>query len=200
MSVPSPRRSLPRDPQFRADQSQIALFVAQLDDQWRRLGVAVEGLGAADLEWQPGPGRNSAGMLLAHNAVTEVFWTGVARGVTHDRAAAETYCREILGIGLADDGMPASEHGGHPAALASWELHQYVELLRRARFCLKDAALGWRDDDLATIVPYASETAPDRAFTREWILYHLLEHYAQHTGQVGLVLALRRASLQPRDG
>jgi uncharacterized damage-inducible protein DinB len=188
------RRALTRDPPFRADdQAQIALFVAQLDDQSRRLAKTVEGLAVADLEWQPRTGRNSAGMLLAHNAITEVFWTGVATGRTPDRSSAEEHCREILGIGMADDGMPAAADGGHPAALAGWELPRYLDVLVRARRHLKTEAAAWRDADLAAFQPYAAEFTEAREFGREWILYHMLEHYAQHAGQVGLVLALRRA-------
>jgi len=189
MSNAPTRRALARDPTFRpADQSQIALFVAQLDDQSRRLAKSVEGLAVADLEWQPRPGRNSAGMLLAHNAITEVFWIGVATGTTPDREPAERLCREILGIGQADDGMPAAADGGHPAVLAGWELARYIDLLDRARRYLKTTVSTWHDDDLAAWALYR-----DRETTREWILYHLVEHYAQHAGQVGLVLALRRA-------
>lgn len=193
MTAPPPRRALARDPSLRPhDQSQIALFVAQLDDQSRRLAITVKDLTADDLAWQPRPGRNSAGMLLAHNAVTEVFWMGVATGRTADRESAERHCRGVLGIGMADDGMPAPADGGHPAVLAGWELPRYLDLLQRARRHLKTEVSAWRDADLATFVPYASEFSKDREFSREYILYHLLEHYAQHAGQVGLVLAMRR--------
>ncbi len=188
MTPPATRRALARDPLFRPeDQARIALFVAQLDDQSRRLARTVEGLGVADLEWQPGPGRNSAGMLLAHNAVTEVFWIGVATGATPDREPADRLCREILGIGQADDGMPAAADGGHPAALSGWELSRYLDLLDRARRYLKTTASSWRDEDLAATTAYR-----DIEPTREWVLYHLLEHFAQHAGQAGLVLAMRR--------
>ena len=183
------RRALPRDPSFRPeDQAQIALFVAQLDDQSRRLAMSVDGLGVGDLEWQPRAGRNSTGMLLAHIAITEVFWIGVATGTTPDREPAERLCREILGIGQADDGMPAAVDGGHPAVLAGWDLARYADLLDRARRYLKTTVGKWRDDDLAAATIYR-----DRESTREWILYHLVEHFAQHAGQAGLVLALRRA-------
>jgi hypothetical protein len=193
------RKALTRDPSFRAeDQSLIAVFVAQLDDQARRLAKTVEGLGVADLEWQPRAGRNSAGMLLAHNAMTEVFWTGVATGAATDRSVTDAYCREILGVGLDDDGMPAAADGGHPAALAGWELARYLDLLERARRHFKAAAAAWRDADLGAVRTYSAQLADGSDFrgeySREWILYHMLEHYAQHAGQVGLVLALRRAA------
>jgi len=199
MTEPTVRRALARDPSFRAeDQSQIALFAAQLDDQSRRLAKTVEGLAVADLEWQPRAGRNSAGMLLAHNAMTEVFWTGVATGAAADRSVTDAYCRKVLGVGLDDDGMPATAEVGHPAALAGWELARYLDLLQTARRHFRTEAAAWRDADLVAVRTYSAQLADGSDFrgeySREWILYHMLEHYAQHAGQVGLVLALRRAA------
>lgn len=188
MTSPPPRRALSRDPSFRpADQASIALFVAQLDDQSRRLLRTVEGLAPSDLEWQPAPGRNTAGMLLTHIAMTEVFWMGVAARRTPDPDSAERLCHEVLGIGLQDDGMPAAPDGGHPAALAGWEIGRYLGLFERARSFLRTEVATWRDADLDGTAVYR-----DRESSREWILYHLLEHFAQHAGQVGLVLAMRR--------
>jgi len=182
------RFALARDPAFRpGDQSAIALAVAQLDDQTRRLAKSVEGSSAADLEWQPRRGRNTAGMLLAHIAITEVFWMGVATGKSPDPAAAERVSREVLGVGMDDDGMPCPADGGPPAALAGWDLARHLDVLGRARRFLKTEASAWRDADLAGFAPYRGDE-----FGREWALYHLLEHYAQHAGQVGLVLAMRR--------
>ncbi len=184
-----PRRfALARDPMFRAaDQATIALFVAQLDDQTRRLLATVDGLSVADLEWQPHPGRNTVGMLLAHIAQTEAFWMAVAAGEATDQASGERACREVIGLGLDDDGMPLPADGRHPAVLAGHDLAKYADLLRRARTYLKSVASGWTDADLAASGVYAGDE-----FGREWTLYHLLEHFAQHAGQVGLVLALRR--------
>jgi GNAT superfamily N-acetyltransferase len=185
----TPKRfALARDAMFRpGDQAAIAVFVAQLDDQTRRLLRTVEGLTVADLEWQPRPGRNTAGMLLEHIAQTEVFWMAVAAGAATDRASGERATRDVLGLGLEDDGMPLAPGGRHPAALAGFDLARYVEILQRARRYLKTVASSWTDAELATCGVYEGDE-----FAREWTLYHLLEHYAQHAGQLGLVLALRR--------
>jgi uncharacterized damage-inducible protein DinB len=182
------RFALARDPALRpTDQATVALFVSQLDDQTRRLARSIEGSSAADLEWQPGRGRNTAGMLLSHIAMTEVFWIAVAAGRASDHDAAESVCREILGLGLDDDGMPCPPDGGPPATLAGWGVARHLDLLRKARAFLKAEASKWTDADLAGCGVYRGDE-----FAREWTLYHLLEHYAQHAGQIGLVLALRR--------
>src|SRR5262245_1362340 len=91
---------------------EAASFVAQLDDQSKRLTEGTRGLKAAALEWQPAPGLNTIGMLLAHIAIVEVFWTQVG---PLGLSAYET--ESTLGIGVDDDGMPLAPGGGPPATL-----------------------------------------------------------------------------------
>jgi len=47
-------------------QAIVGLFAAQFDDMLRRLKKVVEELEVRHLEWQPAPGMNTVGMLLAH--------------------------------------------------------------------------------------------------------------------------------------
>ena len=54
---------------------EVALFVGMLDDQLRLLTEDTRGLTVEQLAWQPAPGMNTIGMLLAHIAIVEVFWT-----------------------------------------------------------------------------------------------------------------------------
>ena len=57
--------------------SQAALLMASLDDQHALLVRDLEGITPAELEWQQRAGMNTIGMLLAHIAIVEVFWTQV---------------------------------------------------------------------------------------------------------------------------
>src|SRR5436309_13482050 len=83
---------------------EAALFVAQLDDQSARLLAALREATPDELEWQPAPGTNTIGMLLAHIAIAEVYWTQVGP------LARESFdCDSVLGIGADDDGMPMPE-------------------------------------------------------------------------------------------
>jgi hypothetical protein len=164
----------------------IARFAEGLLDQ-HRLVEKVLRREAPDLEWQPAPGRNSIGMLLAHNAIVEVWWLDVsARGIVRSpESDARILAR--LGIGPDDDGMPAKEGGGHPSALAGWTLERYLDLLAKARACTEECLATWRDADLDEVIHLGK-----RDVTRGWIVYHLLEHFAQHAGQISLMAALQR--------
>src|SRR5690349_9045963 len=108
---------------------EVASFIAQLDDLLKRQHDQTRKLTPADLEWQPAPGMNTIGMLMAHQAVIEVAWTGMG---IEDLQRDQVRFKEILGIGSKDDGMPLSEDGAPPAALAGKDLAFYDDLLTRA--------------------------------------------------------------------
>lgn len=164
----------------------VARFAAGLVDQHRQLVTSLR-RESPDLEWQPAPGRNSIGMLLAHVAVAEVWWLDVsARGVP-DGPEAEARVHARLGLGADDDGMPLEPGAGPAPALTGWSLDRYVELLGRAQACTMECLASWRDAELDEPVRVGT-----RAVTKGWILYHVLEHLAQHVGQVSLLIALQR--------
>jgi hypothetical protein len=170
----------------RAAEPVVACLAAGLADQHRRLEKELR-TSPVDLEWQPSPGRNSIGMLLAHNAIVEVWWfAAAAKGMKWDDA--DGVLRERLGIGGQDDGMPCPADGGHPAVLRGWPLERYLDLLAKARACTAEHLAAWRDSDLGEVVGGFRRPA-----TRGWILYHALERFAQHAGQITLLAAMQRA-------
>src|SRR5437660_1740692 len=79
----------------------------------QRLRRELEGVTAAELEWQQALGMNTIGMLLAHNAIVEVLWSQVGvRGEAVDTMA-------VLGLDdHAGDGMPLPPGAPAPASLA----------------------------------------------------------------------------------
>jgi uncharacterized damage-inducible protein DinB len=169
--------------------SEVALFVAQMDDQSRRMSLDTRGLTAGDLAWQPAPGMNTIGMLLAHIAVVEVFWT---RLVLEDRTMPFEF-HDVLGIGRDDDGMPLPPDGRPPAALAGRELAFFDDLLARARAHTRRIAAGLGDAELSREIlrgpprSATGEARPNRIITPRWTLYHMLEHEAGHYGQILLM-------------
>ena len=174
---------------------EVASFVAQLDDQLRRQREQTRALTPADLEWQPAPGMNTIGMLMAHQAMVEVVWIGIG---IEDLQRNEVRFQEILGIGDEDDGMPLAPNGAPPVVLAGKDLAFFDDLLDRARKHLKRVAAGVKDSDLTLI---RSRTRPNgelRELEVRWILYQMLEHFARHCGQI-LVLQHARQALGVGD-
>jgi hypothetical protein len=169
---------------------EVASFVAQLDDQLRRQKEQTRTLTPADLEWQPAPGMNTIGMLMAHQAIVEVGWTGIG---IEDLQRNEIRFREILGIGDEDDGMPLAPNGAPPVALAGRDLAFFDDLLDRARKHLKRVAAPVRDSDLTIMRSRTRPNGEPREVEVRWIIYHMLEHFAGHFGQILLLQHARQA-------
>jgi uncharacterized damage-inducible protein DinB len=165
----------------------IANAAAQLDALLATLTRRVEKATPEQLEWQLRPGMNTIGMLLAHLAIVEVDWTEVAgRGIESD-AEADRIIQGILGIGMEEDGMPLPEDGTHPRSLAGKTAADYLEILRKARSATHRALQSWEDGRLAE-----TRTVDGREVSLAWVLYHLVEHFAYHLGQIGQLLSLYR--------
>ena len=169
---------------------EAASFYAQLEDQARILRESLQGITPQELEWQPERGMNTIGMLLAHNAIVDVFWTQLAiLGIK------ETDSLPAIGISMDDDGMPLAQDAEGPANLKGKPLAFYEDLLTRGRAYVKDA---WSKVSDADMDKQTTRERPDgsrRIFTVRWAMYHILEHYAGHRGQVQLLRHLHRATV-----
>ena len=168
---------------------EAALFVAQLDDQSRRLIEDTRALTPAALERQPAAGQNTIGMLLAHVAFWEVFWT---RMVLEDRPLPFEV-RDVLDLDRGEIGTPLPADGRPPAGLAGKDIAYFHDLLARARAHTCERARALTDADLEREVSRQRPDGTLNTFTLRWALYHMLEHLAAHYGQVNLMKHLQRA-------
>ena len=179
--APIEREVLVMPPGFRSQEA--CSFFAQLDDQSARLIADTRELSPPALEWQPAPGMNTIGMLLAHIAIVEVFWTQVGPlGISRSH---ET--ESVLGIGIDDDGMPIPEGGAPPATLRGKDLAFFDDLLARSRVYSKQAVARLTDQDLEREIVRTRRNGSVHETTMRWILYHMLEHEAGHYGQINLL-------------
>jgi len=169
---------------------EVASFVAQLDDLLTRQHDQTRKLTPADLEWQPAPGMNTIGMLMAHQAIIEVGWTGVG---VEDLQLDQVRFKEILGIGSKDDGVPLPEDGPPPATLAGKDLAFYDDLLTRARAHLKRIAASAQDSDLPIIRLRTRSNGEPRELEVRWTLHFMVGHFANHFGQILLLQHARQA-------
>jgi uncharacterized damage-inducible protein DinB len=157
-------------------------FYVQMLDQDRVLLESLQGITPRELEWQPERGMNTIGMLLAHNAVVDVFWTQVAI-----LRLKEYDCTPVLGIGMDDDGLPLAPDAEGPANLRGKPLAYYEDLISRGRAYIKDS---WSKVTDADMDKEATRERPDgsrRILNTRWGMYHILEHFAGHRGQIQLL-------------
>lgn len=165
-------------PGFRS--TEVAVKVAELAAVHDLLREAVAGLSPAQLGHQAAPGRNTAGMLLAHVAMVEVHLAQV--GLLGER---DGHVEDVLGLGPDDDGMRV-EPGGAPApAIAGRDLGFFLDVLDRAATHTRRACEGLTDADLATdIVRPPRPDGSQRVFDRRYVLFHMVEHASLHMGQL----------------
>jgi hypothetical protein len=165
-------------------QSKVGLFAAMFDDQLKRLKAEVKDLTVEQLEWQQRPGLNTIGMLVAHLSLVEVWWIKIAPtevGWDEGKKIIQKTC------GIEDDGMPLGPEGVHPSYLKDFTAEQYFAILARGRRAVHSSMKKWRDKDLDKY--YAGGK---RQLSYAWTLYHVLEHFAGHYGQILLVKHLMR--------
>lgn len=161
-------------------------FFAQLEDLSGCLAADTRGATPDELAWQPRPGTNTIGMLLAHVAIVEVAWLGRAAG------RPVTDFPAVLGIGIDDDGIPIAAEGAPPAALAGKDLAWYDALLARARAFTRATLAPMTPADFDR-VESRERDGVRQTFNVRWIVYHVLEHQAGHYGQINLLRHLHRA-------
>jgi uncharacterized damage-inducible protein DinB len=125
---------------------------------------------------------NTIGMLLAHIAVVEVFWTQVG-----PLRQTEFETESVLGIGIDDDGMPLAEGAAPPPGLSGRDLAFFDDLLRRARAYSRPVIAGLRDADLDREITRTRRDGSIHVADIRWILYHMVEHLAGHYGQINLL-------------
>jgi uncharacterized damage-inducible protein DinB len=142
-----------------------------LESYWDRLqalheGVerAIEGLPLAAVDWVPGPGMNSLGVLVTHVAGAERYWIGdvVGRHPSGRDRGAEFRAR---GVGVS--------------ALKG----RLAETLAHSRAVLDKLALP--DLEALRVSP-----RDGRKFTVAWSLAHALEHTALHLGHIQITRQL----------
>ena len=161
--------------------AEAASTMAQLDDQSERLIQDLAGMTPAELEWQPGPGMNTIGMLLAHNAIVEVLWSQAAVGEPINTES-------ILGLDARDgDGMPMEPDAAPPAHLAGKPVSYYLDLLQKARVFAKQKAMALEDSEMEIIRSRTRRNGTINEFNPRWVLYHMVEHFAGHYGQILLL-------------
>jgi uncharacterized damage-inducible protein DinB len=181
--MPEPERLiLVPPPDFRSREA--GSFITQMDDLSKNLAEDTRDLTPEEIGWQPARGMNTIGMLLAHMAIVEVFWTGI---VLENRAPDAVPYADLLGIGEDDDGMPIQAGGTPPAHLAGKDLAFFVDLLDRARAHLRSVARMLADAALDREVTKVRANGQLRLLNGRWALYHMLEHYAGHSGQILLL-------------
>ena len=171
---------------------EVSIYFAQLEALTDSLREAIQETTPEQLEWQPAPGMNTIGMLLAHIAVAEAYWASIIG----ERAFL---CAQVLGIGADEDGLPIAEGAPPPANLKGKTLPYYFDLIMRARASTHAMISPLSTADLSREIEVRGSRGV-RTFNGHWILYHMIEHLAGHFGQINLLIHLKQTGTAKTSG
>lgn len=144
-----------------------------LQDTRQRTMTALAGVSQAVVDWQPQGGESSIATVLYHIAGIEADWL-------YTEVLEQPIPPEIdafFPFDIRDD-------QGHLFQVQGWSLEQHLHRLEVVRGQLLEA---YRQMDLAAFRRARSLEKYD--VTPEWVLHHLMQHEAEHRGQIGALRA-----------
>ncbi len=147
---------------------EIGRALWMLEDTRLRTLEALEGLDPQMIDWHPAPGINSIGALIYHVALIETSW------LFEDVLQAE-FPAEVLANFPYED----RDELGKLLQAAGMSLDDHLQRLRtvRAKTIAVFATMSREDF-------YRKRTLPLYEVTPEWVLHHLMQHEAEHRGQI----------------
>jgi uncharacterized damage-inducible protein DinB len=112
----------------------------------------------------------------------------ISEDVRHIIGARARWCHQVLELGNDDEAF---------VALGRWDARdapqrsasELVNGLHDSWQVLRDALQHWTQADLAYAIPNTDrEPGEPEAFTRQWIIWHLIEHDLHHGGEISQIL------------
>ena len=139
------------------------------DTYHEHLIQAISPLTPEQLNYRTAGSLRSVGEIALHIIGAQARWCHYELGLGGDA---------LLALGAWDD-KDAPER---PAA-------ELVEGLRASWGALWDALGAWTLADLAQTVPNSAPSPGEpETFTRQWVVWHLIEHDLHHGGEISLIL------------
>jgi uncharacterized damage-inducible protein DinB len=151
-----------------APQSTLSILFAGWNDYQTLLIKALGPLSADQLALRAAPNLRSIGELVTHVISARARWFHNLMGEgDQEFAALGTWDRK---------GMPIR---------SAAELVSGFEL---TRLVMEDALASWRSADWEQT--YEGEEGDPATFTRQWVIWHLIEHDLHHGGELSLTLGM----------
>ena len=164
-----------------ASHPELGRWIWALEDTRRRTLDAVDGVTPEELDWTPAGLANSIGTLLYHIALIETDYLCV------DILGMEDYFPDLMTLLQFSD----RDEAGELSVVTGVSLENHLARLAtvRARFLEHVSTLTAEQMDAPRALPEWGY-----AITPAWTLHHLMQHEAEHRGEINSLRALFRAS------
>jgi len=158
---------------------EIGRAVWMLEDTRQLTKAGLVGLADDEIDWVPASAANrninSIGALLYHIAAIEADW------LYAEVLEAVVFPPELTNL-FPDD---VRDHGGHLAVAHGGGLDVHLLRLDAVRDQVLAAFSGM------SLTEFRRERElPDYTVTPEWVLHHLMQHEAEHRGEIGMLRIL----------
>jgi uncharacterized damage-inducible protein DinB len=143
--------------------------------------AAIGHLGPEQLALRPAPHEWAIWQIAGHMAGTRAFWFHdvLGEGDPAIRKMFRVESTTVPDLPLEDAGWEDDET--HPRGAA-----EIVDAFERTWAMVDDCLLRWTPDDLAVEFPRRGR---DGTFSRQWVIWHLIEHELHHGGTISLILS-----------
>lgn len=156
---------------------EIGIWMSTLDELRRQTRETVAGMTPEQLAWKPPGGGNSVGQLLRHIALKELDW------VLTDLSRGEALPKDAPALVKLDGAMV--DPGVRP-------LEVFLDSLDYARNLTRKKLGNFGRDEIEKSREIKAEGV-HKVFNVRWILFQLVNHEAQHRGQILSVQRMMKA-------
>lgn len=151
-------------------QTSLLPFYKGWDTYQELLIKALEPLTLDQLSLRPVPQLHSIGENAAHIITARAGWLHYVLGRGDERLAA----------------------------LANWDwteqpassISELISGLEATWLVIQETLSHWSSNDLAEIVHDTDDDGEDHTYTRQWVLWHLIEHDLHHGGELSFTLGM----------
>lgn len=134
--------------------------------------LMVTPLTADQMALRSAPHLRSIGEIAAHIVGARARW------ITREFEATDPALVELSNLGRGDMQVPVPS------------VPELISGLETTWAWLSDALARWTTDDLVVVVFDGERWGEHHTFTRQWVLWHLIEHDMHHGGELSLTLGM----------
>ena len=153
---------------------EIGRMLWMMEDTRRRTLKVLDGIEQATMDWQPPANGNSIGTLLYHIAAIEMDWLAV-------EVMENTLDKRVWDVFSVD----VRDANGRLTVVSGVSLEDHLERLDAVRKVLLDCFKAMTVNDFRR-----PRSLPDYDVSPEEVLHHLMQHEAEHHGEMGMVRML----------
>jgi len=162
-----------------ASDAGIGRWIDMLKLSRARTMEALEGIDPSILDYLPQGYQNSIGNLLYHIAVIEMDWH-------YAEILVADYPAHIMELFPND----VRDESGRLIPVTGLSLNEHLVRLDKIRSELLNTLEGMTLEDFRR-----PRSLPDYDVTPEWVLFHLLQHEAEHRGEIRLLRVMATSNL-----